>query len=106
VTGLQHLCQVMDKGHTTTGYIFGFLMIEDNTGASPEEVKQALEALDKFSTLSIADPAMRNWIRLVQEDVVFMVRRYEIKLISLYWGMSSSMLRCWISRVARIWGAK
>jgi hypothetical protein len=56
--------------------------------------------------LSIADPTMRNWIRLVQEDVVFMVRRYEIKLISLYWGMSSSMLRCWISRVARIWGAK
>jgi hypothetical protein len=29
----------------TMGYMFGFLTIEDNTGASPEAVEQALEAL-------------------------------------------------------------
>jgi hypothetical protein len=45
-----------------------------------------LEALDKFSTLSIADPTIRNWIRSMREDVVLMVRRYEIKVISLAWG--------------------
>jgi hypothetical protein len=50
----------MDMGHTTAGYMFGFLMIEDNTGDSPEAVELALEALDKFSTSSIADPHCPN----------------------------------------------
>jgi hypothetical protein len=67
-------------------------MIEDNTGASPEAVKQALETLDKFSMLSIADPTIRNWIHSVCEDVVLMVRRYESELISLSWG--ASVLAC------------
>jgi hypothetical protein len=85
-TGLQHLCQDKDRGHTTVGYMFGFLTIENNTGASPEAVEQALEALDKFSTPFIADPMIKNWIRSVCEDDVLMVRRYEIELISLSWG--------------------
>jgi hypothetical protein len=50
----------MDRGHTTMGYMFDFLMIEDNNGTSPEAVDQALEGLDKFSTPSIADPTIRN----------------------------------------------
>jgi hypothetical protein len=73
----------MDMGHTIAGYMFDFLMIEDNAGAS---IEPALEALDKFSMSSIADPTIKNWIHLVREDVVLMVRRYEIKLISLSWG--------------------
>jgi hypothetical protein len=90
----------MDKGHTTAGYIFDFLTIEHNTGASPEAVDQALEALDKFSTLSIADPMIRNWIHSVREDVVLMIGTYEIKLISLSWGSQflhaevSDLLHC------------
>jgi hypothetical protein len=52
----------MGRRHTTVGYMFGFLTIEDNTGASLEVVKQALEALDKFSMSSIADLTIRNWI--------------------------------------------
>jgi hypothetical protein len=59
-TRLQHLRQAMDRGHTTMGYMFDFLMIEDNNGTSPEAVNQALEGLDKFSTPSIADPTIRN----------------------------------------------
>jgi hypothetical protein len=66
--------------------MFGFLMIEDNTGGSPEAVEQALQALYKFSISSIADLMIKNWIRLVDEDVVLMLRRHEIKLISLSWG--------------------
>jgi hypothetical protein len=84
-TGLQHLHQVMGRRHTTVGYMFGFLTIEDNTGASPKVVKQALEALDKFSMPSIADLTIRNWICSVCEDIVLIVRRYEIELISLSW---------------------
>jgi hypothetical protein len=96
----------MDMGHTTVGYMFGFLMIEDNTGDSPEAVELALEALDKFSTSSIADPTIRNWIHLVREDVVLMIRRYEIELILHPWGVSSCMLRYRISRTAQIQDAK
>jgi hypothetical protein len=70
----------MDRGHTIVGYMFGFLTIVDNIGTSLEAVQQALEALHKFSTPSIAGPMTRNWIRSV------MVRWYEIKLISLAWG--------------------
>jgi hypothetical protein len=92
--------------HTIVGYMFDFLMIEDNTGASPEAVEQALEALDKFSTSSIADPMIRNWIHSAHKDVVLMVRRYEIKHISLTWGVSSGMLRCQISCTPQIRGAK
>jgi hypothetical protein len=66
----------MDKRHTTVGYIFGFLMIEHNTDASPEAVEQVLEALDKFSRSSIADQMIRNWICSVHEDDVLTVRRY------------------------------
>jgi hypothetical protein len=66
--------------------MFRFLMIEDSTSTSPKVVEQALEALDKFSTPSIADPMIKNWIRSVREDVVLMVRTYEIELISLAWG--------------------
>jgi hypothetical protein len=80
-TGLQHLRQAMDRGYTTAGYIFGFLMIKDNTGALPEVVEQALEALDKFSTHSIANLMIRNWICSMRKDVVLMVTRYNIKLI-------------------------
>jgi hypothetical protein len=68
-TSLQHL-QAMD---TSESYIFGLLMIEDNTGASLEVVEKAPDALDKFSTSSIADPMIRNWTRLVRENVVLMV---------------------------------
>jgi hypothetical protein len=75
----------MDRGHTTVGYMFGFLMV-DNTGTLPKAVEQVLEVLDKFSVLSIADPTIRNWIRLVREDAVLMVRRYEMELYSLCWG--------------------
>jgi hypothetical protein len=71
----------MDRGHTTMGYMFAFLTIEDNTGTSPEAVEQALEALDKLSMSSTADLMIRNWIRSMCEDVVLMVRRYEIELI-------------------------
>jgi hypothetical protein len=77
-TGLKHLRQAMDRGHTTTDYMFAFLMIKDNTGALPDAVEQPLEALDKFSIPSIADPMIRNWIRSMHEDVVLMVRMYEI----------------------------
>jgi hypothetical protein len=52
-------------------------MIKDNTSTLPETDEQALEALDNFSTSSIADPTFRNWIHSVCEDVVLMVRRYE-----------------------------
>jgi hypothetical protein len=79
--GLRHLHQAMDRGHTTMGYMFAFLTIEDNTGTSPEVVEQALEALDKLSTSSTTDLMIRNWIRSMCEDVVLMVRRYEIELI-------------------------
>jgi hypothetical protein len=76
----------MDRGHTTAGYMFGFLMIENNTNVSPEVVKKALDALDKLSTPSIIDPTIRNWIHSVRKDAVLMVRRYEIEHISLAWG--------------------
>jgi hypothetical protein len=85
-TGLQHLHQDMDRGHTTTGYMFSFLTIKDNTGTSPEVVEQVPKALSKFSTPSIADPTIKNWIRSVCEDVAHMIRRYKIELISLVWG--------------------
>jgi hypothetical protein len=57
--------------------MFVFLMIKDNISTLPETDEQALEALDNFSTSSIADPTSRNWIHSVREDVVLMVRRYE-----------------------------
>jgi hypothetical protein len=66
--------------------MFRFLMIEDSTSTSPKVVEQALEALDTFSTPSIADSMIKNWIRSVREDVVLMVRTYEIEHISLAWG--------------------
>jgi hypothetical protein len=80
------------QGTHHMGYMFGFLTIEDNTSASPEVVEQVLEALDKFSRPSLADTTIRNWIRSVHEDVVLMVRRYEIELISLSWG--APLLAC------------
>jgi hypothetical protein len=94
--GLQHPWQAMDRGHTTAGYMSGFLMV-DNTGTLPEAVEQVLEVLDKFSMPSIAGPTIKNWIRLVRptiknwirlmhEDVMLMVRRYEMELYSLCWG--------------------
>jgi hypothetical protein len=45
-TGLQHICQAMDRGHTIEGDMFGFLMINNNTGTSPKAVEQVLGALD------------------------------------------------------------
>jgi hypothetical protein len=77
-TGPWHLRKTMDRGHTTMGYMFGFLTIEDNTGASPKAIEQALEALGKFSTSSKADLTIRNWIHSVRKDVVLMVRWNEI----------------------------
>jgi hypothetical protein len=84
----------MDRGHTTVGYMFGFLTIEDNTGASPKAIEQAREALGKFSTSSKADLTIRNWIHSVRKDAVLMVRWNEIKLIPLSWGVSVLACRC------------
>jgi hypothetical protein len=99
VTRLQHLCQAMDRGHTTVGYMFGFLTV-DNTGTSPKAAEQVLEVLDTFSAPSIADPTIRNWIRSVRKDAVLMVRRYEMELYSLCWGVNFGRPRCRISRTS------
>jgi hypothetical protein len=53
----------VDNGHDEVTYIFGILTIEYNN--SPMEVEEALLYVDKFSTLSLFDRMIREWIRSV-----------------------------------------
>jgi hypothetical protein len=52
--GLQHMLQATDIRHVEAAYMFGILTVEYNN--SVVEVKDALVHMDKFITLSLADP--------------------------------------------------
>jgi hypothetical protein len=52
--GLQHMLQATDIRHVEAVYMFGILTVEYNN--SVVEVKDALVHMDKFITLSLADP--------------------------------------------------
>jgi hypothetical protein len=95
----EQVSQVVDSGQEEAGYMFGILTIEYNI--SPEEVEQALGHLDMFMMPSISDPTIQNWIRSVHGEVVLTLRRYE----TLDWGIVSR-LRCQISHIATLQGAK
>jgi hypothetical protein len=56
VEGHQHMLQAADNGHDEAAYMFGLLMIEYNNPLV--EVEEALVHMDKFITLSLADPAI------------------------------------------------
>jgi hypothetical protein len=85
--GLQHMLQVVDNEHDEAAYMFGILMVEYNNLAV--EVEKALVHVDKFITLSLADPMIRWWICLVRYDAVLTLIRYE----NLDWGVDS-FIRC------------
>jgi hypothetical protein len=53
----------------------GILMVEYNNLAV--EVEEALVHVDKFITLSLANPTIQRWIRSVRYDAVLMLIRYE-----------------------------
>jgi hypothetical protein len=55
--------------------MFGILMVEYNN--STVEVEEALVHMDKFITLSLADPMIRWWIHSVRYDAVLTLIRYE-----------------------------
>jgi hypothetical protein len=78
--GLQHMLQAADSGHVEAAYMFGILTVEYNN--SVVEVEEALIHMDKFSTLSLANPTIRWWIRSVRYDAILMLIRYE----NLGWG--------------------
>jgi hypothetical protein len=50
------MLQAADNGHDEAAYMFGLLMIEYNNPLV--EVEEALVHMDKFITLSLADPAI------------------------------------------------
>jgi hypothetical protein len=54
VEGLEHMLQAVCNGHDEAAYMFGVLTIEYNNSAV--EVEEALVHVDKFITLSLADP--------------------------------------------------
>jgi hypothetical protein len=54
--GLQHMLQAADNGHDEVTYMFGILTVKYNNSAV--EVKEALVHMDKFITLSLADPTI------------------------------------------------
>jgi hypothetical protein len=78
--GLQHILQAVDSGHDEAAYMFGILIVEYNNSAV--EVEEALVHMDKFITLSLADPMIRQWIHSVHYVAVLMLIRYE----NLGWG--------------------
>jgi hypothetical protein len=68
------------SGHNEATYMFGLLMVEYNN--SPVKVEGALIHVDKFITLSLANPMIQMWICSVRYDVVLTLIRYE----NLGWG--------------------
>jgi hypothetical protein len=74
------MLQAVDIGHDEAAYMFGILTIEHNNSAV--EVEEAMVHVDKFITLSLADPTIRWWIHSVCYDAVLMHIRYE----NLGWG--------------------
>jgi hypothetical protein len=92
------MLQEADNGHDEVAYMFGILTVEYNNSAV--EVEEALVHMDKFITLSLADPTIRRWIHLVRYDVVLTLIRYE----NLGWGIDS-FIRCRTSHNAILWGS-
>jgi hypothetical protein len=74
------MLQAADNEHDEAAYMFGILMVENNNSAV--EVEEALVHMDKFITLSLADPMIRRWIRSVRYEAVLTLIRYE----NLGWG--------------------
>jgi hypothetical protein len=74
------MLQAADSKHYEAAYMFGILMVEYNNSAL--EVEEVLVHVDKFIMLSLADPMIQRWIRLVCYDVVLTLIRYE----NLGWG--------------------
>jgi hypothetical protein len=50
------MLQAADNGHDEVTYMFGILTVKYNNSAV--EVKEALVHMDKFITLSLADPTI------------------------------------------------
>jgi hypothetical protein len=69
-----------DNGHDDAAYMFGILTVMYNNSAV--EVEEDLVHVDKFITLSLADPMIRWWICSVRCDAVLTLIRYE----NLGWG--------------------
>jgi hypothetical protein len=74
------MIQAADIRHDEAAYMFGILAVEYNN--SVVEVMEALVDMTIFITLSLADPTVRWWIRLVHYDALHMLIRYE----NLGWG--------------------
>jgi metal-responsive CopG/Arc/MetJ family transcriptional regulator len=53
---LQHMLQAADSRHDEAAHMFGILMVEYNNSAV--EVEEALVHMNKFITLSLADPTI------------------------------------------------
>jgi hypothetical protein len=73
--GLQHMLQAADNEHDEAAYMFGILTIKYNNSAV--EVEEALVHMDKFITLSLADPTIRWWIHSIHYDAILTLIRYE-----------------------------
>jgi hypothetical protein len=80
------MLQAMDSGHDEAAYMFGILTVEYNNSAV--EVEEALVHVDKFITLSLANPMIWQWIDSVHYDALLMLIRYE----NLGWGVDSFIL--------------
>jgi hypothetical protein len=78
--GLQHMLQTADNRHHEAAYMFGILTVKYNN--SIVEVEEALVHVDKFITLTLVDPMIRQWIHSMHYDAVLMLLRYE----NLGWG--------------------
>jgi hypothetical protein len=93
------MLQAADSEHDEAAYMFGIPMVEYNN--SPVEVDEAMVHVDKFITLSLADPTIRRWIHLVHYNAFLTLIRYE----NFGWGINS-FIQCRTSHNAILQGAK